>query len=51
MQERFEESYNCDKKALSYFIDSMGVRSYRSADMRVKCAIYLMRKEIWHEAS
>lgn len=43
-------SYEYHKKALHFFIESMGIRSYRAADLRHKCAIHLTRLERYEEA-
>lgn len=50
MQGRFDESYDCDKKALKYFMESTGVHSCRAGDMHYKCVMHLVRLELYHEA-
>jgi len=49
-QGRFDGSYEYHKKALHFFIESMGIRSYRAADLRHKYALHLIRLERHEEA-
>ncbi|KAK4443193.1 tetratricopeptide repeat domain-containing protein [Podospora aff. communis PSN243] len=49
-QKRHDESYEYHQKALHFFIEAMGVRSYRAADLRHKCALHLIRLERYEEA-
>ncbi|KAK4251422.1 hypothetical protein C7999DRAFT_37745 [Corynascus novoguineensis] len=50
LQGRFDESYSYHQKALHFFVEANGIRSYRAADMRHKCAMHLIRLERYEEA-
>ncbi|KAL2200742.1 tetratricopeptide repeat domain-containing protein [Corynascus similis CBS 632.67] len=50
LQGRFDESYSYHQKALHFFVEANGIRSYRAADMRHKCAMHLIRMGRYEEA-
>ncbi|KAJ6028426.1 tetratricopeptide repeat domain-containing protein [Penicillium herquei] len=50
LQGLFDESYEYHKQALNFFIQAMGIRSYRAADLRHKCAVHLIRLQRYEDA-
>ncbi|KAJ5717662.1 hypothetical protein N7488_003308 [Penicillium malachiteum] len=50
LQGLFDESYEYHKQALNFFIQAMGIRSYRAADLRQKCAVHLIRLQSYEDA-